>query len=102
MDFSQVLAGPYVGRILAELGADVIKVESPAGDLTRVIAPRFEKQALLGGSRLALDADLVVPSDAPRSGTIGIALGLALAAGALGVAIKRAIVRARRDPEHLA
>ncbi len=43
VDFSQVLAGPYVGRILAELGADVIKVEAPAGDLTRVIAPRRDR-----------------------------------------------------------
>jgi CoA:oxalate CoA-transferase len=43
VDFSQVLAGPYMGRILWELGADVIKVEAPAGDLTRVIAPRSDR-----------------------------------------------------------
>jgi CoA:oxalate CoA-transferase len=43
VDFSQVLAGPYVGRILAELGADVIKVEAPSGDLSRVIAPRRDR-----------------------------------------------------------
>jgi CoA:oxalate CoA-transferase len=43
LDFSQVLAGPYTGRILAELGADVIKVEAPAGDLTRVIAPKRDR-----------------------------------------------------------
>ena len=43
LDFSQVLAGPYTGRILAELGADVIKVESPGGDLTRVIAPKRDR-----------------------------------------------------------
>jgi len=35
LDFSQALAGPYVGRIMADLGADVVKVESPAGDMTR-------------------------------------------------------------------
>ncbi|RIL08147.1 MAG: hypothetical protein DCC71_00695 [Proteobacteria bacterium] len=43
LDFSQVLAGPYTARILAEMGADVIKVEAPAGDLTRVIAPKHDR-----------------------------------------------------------
>jgi CoA:oxalate CoA-transferase len=43
LDFSQVLAGPYAARVLAELGADVIKVEAPAGDLSRRIAPRRDR-----------------------------------------------------------
>ena len=43
LDFSQVLAGPYTARILAEMGADVIKVEAPGGDLTRVIAPKHDR-----------------------------------------------------------
>ena len=35
LDFSRVLAGPYAARMLAELGAEVVKVEPPEGDMTR-------------------------------------------------------------------
>ena len=35
IDASRVLGGPYCGQILADHGADVIKLEPPAGDETR-------------------------------------------------------------------
>ena len=38
-DFSRVLAGPYATMLLADMGAEVVKVESPDGDETRTWTP---------------------------------------------------------------
>jgi CoA:oxalate CoA-transferase len=35
LDFSRVLAGPFAGRMLSDLGAEVVKLEPPEGDVTR-------------------------------------------------------------------
>ena len=46
VDFSRVLSGPIVGRLLADLGADVVKVEPPAGDLSRFAQPSVNSISL--------------------------------------------------------
>jgi crotonobetainyl-CoA:carnitine CoA-transferase CaiB-like acyl-CoA transferase len=44
LDLSRIMAGPWAGQVLADLGADVVKVERPgAGDDTRAWGPPFLK-----------------------------------------------------------
>jgi crotonobetainyl-CoA:carnitine CoA-transferase CaiB-like acyl-CoA transferase len=45
VELARVLAGPWAGQVLADLGADVIKVESPDGDDTRQWGPPFIEHA---------------------------------------------------------
>lgn len=40
LDLSQYLPGPYAAQILADLGAEVVKIEPPAGDPMRGLGPR--------------------------------------------------------------
>jgi crotonobetainyl-CoA:carnitine CoA-transferase CaiB-like acyl-CoA transferase len=41
LELARILAGPWIGQVLSDLGATVIKVESPAGDDTRGWGPPF-------------------------------------------------------------
>ena len=41
IEMARILAGPWAGQTLSDLGADVIKIESPKGDDTRAWGPPF-------------------------------------------------------------
>lgn len=65
VDFSRVLAGPHCGKLLLDLGAEVIKVEPPGGDLSRMAQPAvgtitgyFAQQ---NAGKRAISVDLNVP-----------------------------------------
>ncbi len=76
LELARILAGPWAGQLLADLGAEVIKVESPAGDDTRTWGPPFAENP--DGSRDAayfhgcnrgkksIIADYTKPADVAR------------------------------------
>jgi len=61
VDLSQGIAGPYAAMLLAQYGADVIKVEPPEGDWARILGVRYGDQTVfsiagnLGKRSIAVD-----------------------------------------------
>ena len=61
LDFTRVLSGPHATRTLCDLGAEVIKVEPPEGDITRMTNPRvnglatYFVQQNIGKRNISLD-----------------------------------------------
>lgn len=72
-DFSTNMAGPYATMILAQLGADVVKVEAPAGDDARAWAPEVDGASVVhrhmnaGKRGIVLDLGTVAGREAARA-----------------------------------
>ncbi|WP_201300183.1 CaiB/BaiF CoA transferase family protein [Nocardioides sp. AX2bis] len=67
-DFSRVLAGPYATMLLADLGADVVKVEGPTGDDTRHWVPPVRDDVgtyylAINRNKRSIQLDLKDPAD---------------------------------------
>lgn len=67
LDFTRVLAGPYATALMADLGADVIKVEAPGGDEYRHIGPFRDGESALfqtaNRGKRSIVLDLQSPDD---------------------------------------
>ena len=61
LDFTSVIAGPYCTRLMADLGAEVLKIEPPGGEFARHVPPMRQgvsavySQLNCGKKSLALD-----------------------------------------------
>jgi crotonobetainyl-CoA:carnitine CoA-transferase CaiB-like acyl-CoA transferase len=75
IDLSQVLSGPYCTMLLADLGADVVKVEPPGGDVTRGWGPHLPGEpadgyggyfASVNRNKRSVRLDLKAPGDRER------------------------------------
>jgi crotonobetainyl-CoA:carnitine CoA-transferase CaiB-like acyl-CoA transferase len=64
-DFTEYIAGPYCTMMLADMGADVVKIERPDGDMWRHTAPvaPYESRVFLGLNRgkRSISLDMVAP-----------------------------------------
>ena len=73
LDFSRVVAGPMCGRLLADQGAEVIKIEPPRQDMTRTAPPIIDGFSAyythVNAGKLGVSADLSDPETVSKAVT---------------------------------
>ena len=66
LDFTTTIAGPHCGRLLADLGAEVIKIEAPEGDMMRTRPPLRDGASTSFGQLNAGKKSIVLDLKSPR------------------------------------
>jgi CoA:oxalate CoA-transferase len=74
LDFSRVLAGPHCTRMLSDMGADVIKLEPPDGDLTRYASPRINGLSAYFVQQNSGKRNISIDLSTPQGAEIAVAL----------------------------
>jgi crotonobetainyl-CoA:carnitine CoA-transferase CaiB-like acyl-CoA transferase len=74
LDFSRVLAGPHCTRMLSDMGADVIKLEPPDGDLTRYASPRINGLSAYFVQQNSGKRNISIDLSTPQGSEIAVAL----------------------------
>lgn len=82
IEFCQVLAGPFCGALLADMGADVIKIEPPDGDLMRAWPPLLDGYsqyfASVNRNKRSIALNLKDPADLAAARKLALAADVVL------------------------
>ncbi len=105
LDCTHVIAGAWCSMLLADLGADVIKIEPPKGEVTRTAVGPFRAYDFVNRNKRAIAVDMAKPEGAAalrRLAAVGRRLGRELSsrrARSTGPRLRRS--RARQPGAHL-